>query len=263
MSVGDKMKLIKDLYQYRELLKTNVKKEIRGKYKGSILGILWSFLNPLLMVAVYAIVFPYIMRVQTPNYLVFLIIGIIPWNFFTTVMNQGMITIRMNAGIIKKVYFPREILPISVALSGLVNFFISSIIIIVFCLFGGVGISIHILLFPIIAICQFFFTLGLILIFSAVNIYIKDTEYIIQFFINLLFYATPILYTPDLLPGMLQWVIKLNPMAQMVIAYRDAFMYHMLPGVASMVYIIGISIASFIIGLFIFRKLERGFAEEV
>ena len=91
------MKILKEIYQYRELLKTNVKKEIRGKYKGSFLGVLWSFINPLLQVAVYAIVFPYIMRVQTDNYLVYLIIGIIPWNFFITVVNQGMITVRMNA----------------------------------------------------------------------------------------------------------------------------------------------------------------------
>ena len=116
------MQLFKNLYNYRELLKSNVKKEIRGKYKGSFLGVLWSFVNPLLQVAVYAIVFPYIMRIQTDNYLIYLIIGIIPWTFFTTVINQGMITVRMNAGIIKKVYFPREILPISVAVSGLINF---------------------------------------------------------------------------------------------------------------------------------------------
>ena len=126
------MQLINNLYNYRELLKSNVKKEIRGKYKGSILGILWSFVNPLLMVLVYAIVFPYIMRVKTDNYLVYLITAIIPWNYFTTAINQGMITVRMNAGIIKKVYFPREILPISVVSSGLVNFFISCIIILIF-----------------------------------------------------------------------------------------------------------------------------------
>lgn len=116
------MKLFKNLYDYRELLKTNVKKDIRGKYKGSFLGVLWSFLNPLLMVAVYAIVFPYIMRIKTDNYLQYLICGVIPWNFFTTVMGLGMGSIKNNAGVIKKVYFPREILLISATLSGLVNF---------------------------------------------------------------------------------------------------------------------------------------------
>ena len=118
------MDVFKRLYSYRELLKSNVKKEIRGKYKGSFLGILWSFINPLLTVLVYAIVFPYILRVKQDNYLIFLIVGVIPWNFFTTVVQQGTTTILGNENIIKKVFFPREILPISVATSALINFFI-------------------------------------------------------------------------------------------------------------------------------------------
>lgn len=256
------MKLIRNLYQYRELLKTNVKKEIRGKYKGSFLGVLWSFVNPLLTVAVYAIVFPYIMRDTPDNFLIFLVIGIIPWNFFTVVMNQGMVTVRMNAGIIKKVYFPREILPISVALSGLVNFLISCIIILLFCIFGGVGISWHLVLLPLISILQFFFTLGLVFALSAINIYIKDTEYIVQFFINLMFYATPILYSAATL-GEMKYILYMNPMTHIVESYRDIFLYHQMPQLTSILSLVVISFLSFIIGLAIFRKLEKGFAEEV
>lgn len=188
------MKLFKNLYEYRELLKTNVKKDIRGKYKGSFLGVLWSFLNPLLMVVVYAIVFPYIMKVKTDNYLQYLICGVIPWNFFTTVMGLGMGSIKNNAGIVNKVYFPREILPISAALSGLVNFFISCIIVILFCLFGGLGISWHIILVPIIAIMQFLITAGLVLGLSAINVYIQDTEYIVQFLL-ICYFMQPQFYT--------------------------------------------------------------------
>ena len=257
------MKLLKNLYQYRELLKSNVKKEIRGKYKGSFLGVLWSFVNPLLQVLVYAIVFPYIMRVKTDNYLVFLIIGIIPWTFFTYVLNQGMITVRMNAGIIKKVYFPREILPISVATSGLVNFLISCVIILIFCIFGGVGITWHLVFLPLIAIFQYVLQLGLTLGLSAINIYIKDTEYIVQFFINMLFYGTPILYTATLFPERYRWILYLNPMAQIINAYRDIFLYHQIPDLFGLVYMAGVSVVLFIIGLAIFRKLEKGFAEEV
>ena len=255
--------MIKNLYNYRELLKSNVKKEIRGKYKGSFLGILWSFVNPLLQVAVYAIVFPYIMRIQTENYLIYLIVGIIPWTFFTTVINQGMITIRMNAGIIKKVYFPREILPISVALSGLINFLISCIIIVIFCLFGGVGITWHIVLLPFIAIIQFVLTLGIVFALSAINIYIKDTEYIIAFILNMLFYATPILYEAVLFPEKIRWILYLNPMTQVVLAYRDIFLYHQVPELSGIIYLIIVTIIIFVLGLFIFRKLEKGFAEEV
>ena len=257
------MQLMRNLYSYRELLKSNVKKEIRGKYKGSFLGVLWSFLNPLLQVAVYAIVFPYIMRIETPNYLQYLIVGIIPWTFFITVINQGMIAVRMNAGIIKKVYFPREILPISVAISGLVNFFISCIIILIFCIFGGLGISWHLILLPVIALIQFVFTLGLVLALSAINIFIKDTEYIVQFIINMLFYATPILYPASLFPEKIRWVLYLNPLTGIIDAYRDIFMYHQIPNIASLLYLIVIALLFFLIGLAIFRKLEKGFAEEL
>ena len=255
--------MIKNLYNYRELLKSNVKKEIRGKYKGSFLGVLWSFLNPLLQVLVYAIVFPYIMRIKTENYLQYLIVGIIPWTFFITVINQGMIAVRTNAGIIKKVYFPREILPISVALSGLVNFFISCIIILLFCIFGGVGVSWHLVLLPVLAIIQFFFTLGIVFALSAINIYIKDVEYLVQFFINMLFYATPILYSTTLFPEKIRWILYANPLTELIESYRDIFMYHQLPGLFSFLYLIGITTAVFFIGLTIFRKLEKGFAEEV
>ena len=168
------MQVFKNLYQYRELLKTNVKKEIRGKYKGSFLGVLWSFVNPLLMVLVYAIVFPYIMRVQQDNYLIFLIVAIIPWNFFTTVVAQGSITVRTNANIIKKVYFPREILPISVVVSGLVNFLISCIIIFIFLIGSGIGLSWHLLLLPLIALIEFMLTLGIVFMVSSINIYIRE-----------------------------------------------------------------------------------------
>ncbi|MBR2246548.1 MAG: ABC transporter permease [Bacilli bacterium] len=255
--------MIKDLYKYRELLKSNVKKEIRGKYKGSFLGVLWSFFNPLLQVAVYAIVFPYIMRIKTDNYLQYLIVGIIPWTFFTTVINQGMITVRMNAGIIKKVYFPREILPISVALSGLINFFISCIIILLFCVFGGLGISWHLLLLPFIAIIQFFLTLGLVFALSAINIYIKDTEYIVQFIINMLFYGTPILYTATLFPTTVRWILYLNPLTELVDFYRDIFMYHQMPQLHHFIYLVVVTGFVYVIGRLIFKKLEKGFAEEV
>lgn len=257
------MNLLKNLYDYRELLKSNVKKEIRGKYKGSFLGVLWSFLNPLLQVLVYAIVFPYIMRIQTDNYLQYLIIGIIPWTFFTTVLNQGILSIRLNAGIIKKVYFPREILPISVAVAGLVNFLISCIIILLFCIFGGIGLSWHLIFLPVIAILQFILTLGIVFALSAINVYIKDVEYLITFVINMMFYATPILYSEMLFPEKLRWILYVNPFTEMINSYRDIFMYHRMPSLNSFLYMGVIAIVFFFAGLAIFRKLEKGFAEEV
>ena len=255
--------MFKNLYQYRELLKTNVQKEIRGKYKGSFLGVLWSFFNPLLMVLVYAIVFPYIMRTNIDNYLVYLITGVIPWNFFTTCITTGCNCVWMNGGIIKKVYFPREILPISVVAAGFINFLISCVIILLFVLFSGIGFSIQLLWLPLIAIIQAILSLGLLFILSAINVYVRDIEYIVGFFLNLLFYATPILYTVDMFPPKFQWILYLNPMTHLVDAYRDIFYYKTMPDVSSLVFIAIFALLVLGIGYIIFRKLEKGFAEEV
>ena len=116
--------MFKDLYKYREFLKTSIKKEFRGKYKKSFLGVLWSFLNPLCQLLIYALVFPFILRVDVDNYTMFLVVALIPWTFFNITVIQSAASVVANGGIIKKVYFPREILPISVATSNLLNFFI-------------------------------------------------------------------------------------------------------------------------------------------
>ena len=257
------MSIFKNLYQYRELLKTNVQKEIRGKYKGSFLGVLWSFLNPLLMVLVYAIVFPYIMRIQVPNYLIFLIVAIIPWNFFITCITTGCNCVWLNGGIIKKVYFPREILPVSVILAGLINFLISCIIILIFLLFGGIGFSFQLLWLPLIAIIQSIFSLGLLFILSAINVYVRDVEYVVSFVLNLLFYATPILYTAEMFPAKIRWVLNINPLTHLVNAYRSIFYYQTMPNLSSLFYLIILSIGVVLIGYIVFRKLEKGFAEEL
>lgn len=257
------MQLVKDLRQYREFLKSNVKKEIRGKYKGSFLGVVWSFLNPLLSVVVYAIIFPYIMRMEMDNYLIYLITGIIPWTFFTMSVNSGMISILVNANIIKKVYFPRIILPISSVTSALVNFLISLVIVAVFILFSGIGFSLNLLFLPLVVIIQFILQLGIIFILSAIDLYARDIESIMLFIINMLFYATPILYTPDIFPDKIKWVIDINPLAHLINAYRDIFYYKTMPDFMSLGIVALVSIVIFWIGYVIFEKLQKGFAEEV
>lgn len=257
------MNLFNRLYNYRELLKSNVKKEIRGKYKGSFLGILWSFINPLLTVLVYAIVFPYILRVQEENYLIFLIVGVIPWNFFITVISQGTTTVVNNGNIIKKVFFPREILPISVGVSALINFFISCIIIVAFCIGSGIGIHKYIILLPIIAIIQFMFSLGITFALSAVNVYVRDTEYIVNFIVTLLFYATPVIYSASMFQGKIATLLNLNPMTHIIEAYRSILYYLKWPDFTKLGIVAIISFGVMVLGYLIFRKLEKGFAEEV
>lgn len=255
--------MLKELYQYREFLKTNVKKDIRGKYKGSFLGVLWSFINPLLTALVYAIVFPFILKGSQDNYVTFIVIAILPWNWFTTVISQGTFCILANAGIIKKVYFPREILPISTATSGLVNFLISTPIILMFLLFSGIGFSKYILFLPVIAIIQYLLTLAIIMITSAINVYIRDAEYIINFFVTMLFYATPVLYSADLFPKQFRQFLYFNPMTTIINGYRDIFYYKQMPDCLALGIVFIISILLLLLGFKIFRKLEKGFAEEV
>lgn len=253
-----------NLYNYRELLQSNIKKEIRGKYKGSFLGVLWSFVNPLLSVLVYAIVFPLVLKNREPHYVTFLICAIIPWTYFTTVMQQGTTCILANSGIIKKVYFPREILPISCVTSGLVNFLISCLIIFIFLIFSNIGFSIYLLYMPLIILCQYLLTLGIIFITSAIDVYIRDAEYIINFFVTMLFYATPILYSPTTFMGTpFEWIMKLNPLAIIISSYRDVLFYHNMPHVKSLLAVLLGSILLVVIGKAIFSKLEKGFAEEV
>lgn len=256
--------LLLNLYNYRQLLKSNVKKEIRGKYKGSFLGVLWSFVNPLLTALVYAIVFPIVLKNSEPHYVTFIIVGILPWTYFTTVIMQGTTTILMNAGIIKKVYFPREILPISINTSGLINFLISCLIIFIFLICSGIGFSWYILFLPLIVITQYILQQGIIFITSAINIYVRDAEYIINFFINMLFYATPILYSAQMFENSpLKWIINLNPMATIINCYRDVLYYQSMPHIKSLLLVLFGSCILFYVGLKIFKKLEKGFAEEL
>lgn len=257
---------LKEIYNYRELLKTNVKKDIRGKYKGSVLGILWSFLNPLLQVVVYWIVFPYLFRAASiDNYLLYLVTGIIPWTFFTTVVNGGTMAMKANAGIIKKVYFPREILLISQILSGIVNFLISCVIIVIFCFLTGAGLSYHIIFLPILVLIQSAFTLGIIFILSSLNVYIQDIEYIVQFILNMAFYGTPILYQLDMFSnaGILLKIIALNPMTILINGYRDIFYYHNWPQTKPLLAVAVLSLVLVVIGYAVFKRLEKGFAEEL
>lgn len=259
------MRLFKDLYAYRELLKSNIKKEIRGKYKGSFLGILWSFVNPLLMTLVYALVFPYLLRGSGyEHYTTFLIIGILPWNWFTTCISQGTFTVLGNGGIIKKVYFPREILPISVVTSGIVNYLISCLVMCIFLICSGIGFSKYIIFFPIVMITQYLLTLGIIFITSAINVYVRDLEYIINFFIQMLFYGTPILYSSDMFADTkIEFLVKMNPMATIINSYKDIFYWQNMPHIKSLLIVLVASVVFCYIGLLIFRKLSKGFAEEV
>ena len=201
------MNIFKKIYNYRELLKTNVKKEIRGRYKNSILGVLWSFLNPLLQLAVYAVIFGALLSGGDPTYHIYICVALIPWTFFTTSITQSSFTVIGNADIIKKVYFPREILPISVVTSGAVNFMISTSIILFFVILSGIGLSWHLIFFPLVLFIQYVLLLGIGFIVAAITVYFRDLEHIIGIILLAAFYGTPIVYKLEQLPANLQVIM--------------------------------------------------------
>lgn len=257
------LNFFKNLYQYRELLKTNVKKEIRGKYKNSFLGVLWSFLNPLLQIAVYAIVFPLILRNTQENYVIFLCCGLIPWTFFSTAITRSAFTMVENGNILKKVFFPREILPISIVTSETVNFFISSIIILGFVIFGGLGISKYIIFYPLVLLAQYLLLIAISFVISSISVYVRDLQHLIGVALQLLFYAAPIVYSPDTIPQQFNWILYMNPMTYIINGYRDIFYNQTMIDIKSILLLIGGSIIGCIVGYMIFNKLQKGFAEQL
>mgnify|MGYP002552359555 CR=1 FL=1 len=257
------MKFFKSLYEYRELLKTSISKDVRGKYKNSVLGILWSFLNPLLQIAVYAIVFPLIMKSNLPNYTVFLCCGLIPWNFFSAAISRTSFTMIENGNIIKKVYFPREVLPISVVTSEAINFIISTIIILAFVLGYGMGLSKFLIFYPLVLLVQYILLIGISFIVSSVTVYFRDLQHFIGIALQLLFYATPIVYATNIIPESYQWILRLNPMTFIIDGYRSIFYYQQQPDFISLGITLLVSLILCVVGYLLFSKLQKRFAEEL
>lgn len=257
------MKVFKNLYEYRELLKSSIKKDVGGKYKNSELGVLWSFLYPLLQIAVYAIVFPLIMRSNMENYTVFVCCGLIPWNFFSTAISRSSFTMIENGNILKKVYFPREILPISVVTSEAVNFVISTIIILAFVLGTGMGLTWYVIFYPVILLIQYILLIGISLFVSSITVYFRDLQHFIGIALQLLFYATPIVYATNIIPESYQWILRLNPMTFIIDGYRSIFYYQQQPDFISLGITLLVSLILCVVGYLLFSKLQKRFAEEL
>lgn len=257
------MNVFQELYHYREFFKTSVKKEFRGKYKKSFLGVLWSFINPLMQILVYSFVFSFITRVQTDNYTMFLVVALIPWTFFSNSLIQSSIAIVANEGIIKKIYFPRIVLPISIVTSNLINFLISFIIIIGALIISGIGFSSYIVFLPLVILTQYLLLIGLCIIISAITVYVRDIQHFISIVMMMWMYLTPVIYPTSLIPSRFLWIFKLNPMYSITEAYRDILYNQQLPDVPGLIFSLLFALGVVILGYFVFKKCEKRFAEEL
>lgn len=257
------MKLVKELYDYREMIYMLVRREIRGRYKGSILGFFWTFLNPLLQFIVYAIVFSTIMRMDIDQFYIYLFVAFVPWFFLATAIPQGAVCIQTQSNLVQKIYFPRMVLPISTVVTAFVNMLLSELVVFAVLLISGFGISRYILALPIVWFVQFLFVLGIVLLVSALTVYIRDLAHILDIVVMAWFYATPIVYPPEMLPAQFKFLTYLNPMYGIIDGYRKILYYKCLPDFSTMTLALGLGVATIFIGGFVFQRLQRGFAEEL
>lgn len=253
----------KEIYQYRHMLKTLVKQDINGRYKGSFFGFLWTLLNPLLMLFVYSLVFQFVFRTGIEHYSIYLFICLMPWNAFANTIAIGTVCVSNNGSILKKVYFPREILPLAVVISNTIQYFFSAVIIFIALLVSGVGISWYALFLPLIVLIQAIFTLGLTLILSALNVYVRDVQYIMNPIMMIWMYACPILYSISMIPEKFLKIYKLNPMVTIMQGYQSILYEKTLPNFAHLGIIAIGSVVLVIVGYLVFNRLQRRFAEEV
>ncbi len=262
------IKKIKELYRRRELLINLAIQDLKARYKNAIIGFGWTLLSPLAMMIIFVLVFRLIFRIRIENYPVFLLSGLFPWIFFTGSVSEATTSIVARANLIKKTYFPREVIPISVTLAKLINFLLSLIILFAFILIYKIPFTVMILWLPILILIQLILAIGVSLIVSSLHVCYRDIRYLMEILLMFWFYATPIVYSLDmvrepLLKRHLFSLYSLNPMVGVISSYHKILLYGERPDLVSLGLSLLISLIILIIGFLTFRKYERIFADMV
>ncbi len=267
--MNNKLSRIKDIYDYREMIFSLVRKELRGRYKGSALGFMWTFINPLLQLLVYTLVFSVIMRASYDSYYIFLFVALVPWMFFSSALTGGASCILFSTDMVKKIYFPREVLPISYITSGFVNMFLTFLVVFFVLIVSGFGINPVALLFmPIVMVVEYLLALGIALLASALSVYFRDLQYILSIIAMAWQFLTPVMYGQEMVESqlsqypMLLKIWNLNPTTPMINAYRDILYYKQIPDLDTLLSAVVLGVIVLVIGWISFGKLQKGFAEQ-
>jgi ABC-2 type transport system permease protein len=258
------MQLLKELYAYRTMISSLVKKDLKGRYKGSVLGFLWTFINPLLQLAVYTFVFQIILKNPMENYYMHLFVALVPWIFFSSALTTGSRAILGQANLVKKIYFPREVMPISYATSSFINMLLSFIIIFVVIIISPMKLHlIPVLFLPLVMVIQYILVVGVTLITSSLTVYLRDLEHIMGVLNMAWMYISPVVYPISYIPEKYQQIYLVNPMAPIIVAYRDILYYGTAPSAEIILVSLAESVIVLVLGLLIFSKLKKHFAEEL
>jgi ABC-2 type transport system permease protein len=259
------MDLFIRIFQYRELLLELVKREIKARYKQSILGYAWVILVPLINLTVLTIVFSFLVRLPTGDvpYPIFLFVALVPWTFTSNSIATATGSLVTNSTLITKVYLPREIFPISSVLAKMVDLFLSAIILLIFLIVFGVKPHLTLFLIPVIFVIQTALIFGISFILSAIDVFFRDVESVLGVFLTVWMYLTPIIYPPELIPPKFMPIFNLNPMMPIINAYRNVIIYGVLPPWQSFIYATVFSFAIFILGYFFFKGRAKYFADVI
>ena len=252
-----------ELYRYRELIKNLVLRDLKLRYRNSVLGFVWCLLNPLLMMMVFTIVFTVLLPNNAiPKFPVFILTGLLAWQLHSTALLGAIHSIVGHANLVQKVYFPREVLPISLVFSNTLNFLLSLVALFLMMVVYQVPLTAAALLLPVVIVVQMVFTVGIALLLSAVNVYFRDTASIMETLMLAWFFLTPIFYRiEDVFPIYSRLMYILNPPASFIAAYRDLLYYGVVTDWTFFSRTALSSMVMLVLGYLVFSRLSRNFGE--
>lgn len=255
------------LPRYRGLVQSLVARELKARYRGSVLGFLWSFINPLLLLLVYTFVFAYVMPPPqgTDPYPLFMFCGLLPWTWFAASLMESAGALISGGNLIKKVLFPAEVLPIVTVTANMIHFFLALPILVVFLIVYRAPLTVpELLCFPLVVLVQYIFTLACGLILSALTVHFRDIRDILANVLTLWFFATPIIYSYLAAPAIARRFVNWNPMAHIIISYQEILFFPGPFGHWKWLVALGVaSVAFFLAAYWVFDRLRDSFAEEV
>ena len=251
------------LYQYKEFVVQLVSRSIKVRYKRSILGVAWTMLNPLFTMLVMTLVFSTLFRFQIPRYPVYVLSGIIAWNFFSSATQQGLSEMISSGNLIRRIYLPKSTFVVSAVSTSLVNLLISLVPLFIVMVIQHSEITLAIIIVPISIIILYIFSLGVCLIISTVGIYFADVVPIYEVLLVIIMYATPIIYPKDIVPEQWRFLINLNPMVHILQIFRKPLFEGIIPSVNEFVISIIIALFTLLLGWFIFTKRINDYAYRI
>ena len=251
--------LVRDLHRYRELIWALAAKELRIRYKRSVLGFLWALLNPALLMIILTLVFGSILRFNIHHYSIFLLSMLLPWTFFSQSLAYSVESVVGNAALLKKIRVAQIVFPTAAVLANVINFVLSLVPLAVLIIALRFPLHWTWLYLPVPMVGLFLFTMGTSFFLAAANVFYRDVSHIIQIVLSAWFYFSPVIYSLDFVPAKYRWIFHLNPMLYILNGFRLSIYYGLLPSPQSVAMSLGCGILAVVVGFSVFRRYQDSF----